>query len=128
MARAVRKLASRDLARISTLHDLRELFEQRATMKFQRFDLTNYVQTDIAWGMLQLATGDREGSESRIAAFCHEHGIDPATPILVAAKEQALQHRDASPAPQQTLPKPGLIQGLLRRGHSIVAAIKDGSL
>lgn len=95
IARNVREHASRDFARINTLHDLRELFQQRANMKFRRFGLANYVQADLAWGMLQLATGDLEEGVSRIAAFCERFGVDPMEPILVKAKQEALQLHDA---------------------------------
>jgi len=95
IARAVREHASRDLARINTLQDLHELFQQRADMRFRRFSLANYVQTDLAWGMLQLAIGDMEGGNNRIAAFCEQFGVDPAAAILVKAKQEVLQEHDA---------------------------------
>lgn len=95
IAQTVRKDASRDLARINTLYDLRELFQRRAAMKFRRFGLANYVQTDLAWGLLQLATGEVEGGNKRIAAFCERFGVDPAAAILAKAKQEAFQQRGA---------------------------------
>ncbi len=91
IARAVREQASLDLLRVDTLHDLRELFQQRATMKFRRFGPENYVQTDLAWGMLQLATGEVQGGDARIAAFCEHFDVDPAATILMKAKQEAFQ-------------------------------------
>jgi hypothetical protein len=99
IVRAVREQASRDFARINTLHDLRELFQLRAAMRFRRFGPKNYVQTDLAWGLVEMATGDQEGGAKRIAAFCDRFGVPPETPILVKAKREALQHvGDEAPA------------------------------
>jgi hypothetical protein len=94
IVRAVKEQVSRDFARINTLHDLLELYQQRAAMRFRRFGLANYVQTDLAWGLVEMATGDEEGGTNRIAAFCDRFGVPPETPILVKAKREALQHLD----------------------------------
>lgn len=94
VARAVRAQASLDFDRVDTLQDLLKLFEQRETMRFVRFGPENYVQTDLARGLLQLATGDSQGAADRIRAFCDRFGVDPETPILAKAKQEALRRRD----------------------------------
>lgn len=95
IVRAVREQASRDLARVKSPHDLLDLFQDRARLRFRRFALGDYVQTDLAWGLLQLATGDVEGGNPRIAAFCEQFGVDPAASILVEARQEALRQPHA---------------------------------
>ena len=99
IARAVRQHASMDFARVNTLNDLRNLFRQRATMRFRRFGPENYVQTDLAWGLVQVATGDAEGGANRISAFCEQFGVDPMASVLVKAQQEALR--------QHVVPKVG---------------------
>lgn len=94
IVRAVREQSSRDFARINTLQDLRELFQQRAAMRFRRFNLANYVQTDLAWGLVEMATGEEESGANRIAAFCDRLGVASETPILVKAQQEALRRLD----------------------------------
>ena len=68
-------------------------------MRFRRFGPENYVQTDLAWGLVQVATGDAEGGANRISAFCEQFGVDPMASVLVKAQQEALR--------QHVVPKVG---------------------
>ncbi|MFS8049895.1 hypothetical protein [Rhizobium sp. BR 314] len=87
----VKRVASLDLASIDTINDLLDLFKRRSEMKFRRFGLANYIQTDIAWGLSQLAAGEVVEGSDRIARFCEQFEIDPNSAILTKARAEALQ-------------------------------------
>ncbi|MCE4222902.1 hypothetical protein HCU64_03985 [Methylobacterium sp. C25] len=85
----VRRAASADLSSVVAVEDLLALFRRRAALANHRFSLANYVQTDLAWGLLLWATGHgAEGSE-RLSRWCVQFGIDPEAPILRQAREDA---------------------------------------
>lgn len=88
---AVKNAASSDFSSAHTIHDLLDLFSRRSEMKFRRFGLANYVQTDIAWGLLQLAAGNEAEGSGRIARFCERFEIDPDSPVLMKARREALE-------------------------------------
>ncbi len=58
-------------------------------MQFRRFSLQNYAQTDLAWGLLLLATGKAEEGYRRLANFCESFEIDRSTAILQKAVAEA---------------------------------------
>ena len=89
VARAVNDATSTDFAPIRTADDLLHLFERRSRMVFRRFGLENYVQTDLAWGLLQLAAGDVEAGSDRLTRFCERFEVDSGAAILAKAKVQA---------------------------------------
>ncbi|MGZ9721378.1 hypothetical protein, partial [Rhizobium miluonense] len=65
-------------------------------LKFRRFGLANYIQTDIAWGLLQLAAGEAAEGSDRLARFCKAFEIDPNSPILTKARAEALEIGNAA--------------------------------
>lgn len=77
----------------STINDLLDLFRRRSEMTFRRFGPDNYVQTDLAWGLLQLAAGETAEGSERLSQFCERFEIDPNTAILTKARTEALQIR-----------------------------------
>jgi len=89
IALAARDSAARDFTAIGATRDLLDLFEKRSKMSFRRFSLENYVQTDLAWGLLQVATGNLEAGSDRLSRFCERFEVDPAAAILAAAKLEA---------------------------------------
>ena len=94
VAGAVKERAWSDFRRVDTLCDLRDLFQMRAGMKSRRISLENYVQSDLAWGLLELAAGDVQAGEARLGAFCERFAVNPADPILTKATHEALQWRE----------------------------------
>jgi len=86
---AVFESASRDFSRVADLRDLRSLFEQRSKMNFRRFSLSNYIQTDLCWGLVCIACGDEQEGMSRINAFCGRFSVDPHSKTLLMAIETA---------------------------------------
>lgn len=86
---AVFESAFRDFDRITNLRDLRALFHQRSKMKFIRFSLFNYTQTDLCWGLVCIACGDEHEGMSRIEAFCARFSVDLQSKTLLKAIETA---------------------------------------
>lgn len=91
ITRSVKEAASSDFAPIRTASDLLRLFERRSRMSFRRFGLDNYVQTDLAWGLLQVATGEPEAGSERLARFCERFEVDAGAAILTKARAEAAQ-------------------------------------
>jgi hypothetical protein len=52
------RVAKLDLRRVTSISDVVALFQERAAMRFQRFSLENYTQTDLAWGLSLIAIGE----------------------------------------------------------------------
>ncbi|MFI0847213.1 hypothetical protein [Mesorhizobium sp. IMUNJ 23232] len=90
VALAVHKAAKADWSKLNTLKDVADCFENRSKMDFQRFSLDNYVQTDIAWGLILIALGEREKGEHRLSAFCEKFEIAPDNVILAKARSLAI--------------------------------------
>ncbi len=91
VAQGVKNAASSDLSSIQTIDDLLDLFQRRSAMTFRRFGPANYIQTDIAWGLLQLAAGEVAEGSDRLARFCEAFEIDPNNSILTKAQAEALE-------------------------------------
>jgi hypothetical protein len=69
--------------------DLCILFGKRSRMKFRRFSLSNYGQTDLAWGLALLAAGDEREGQIHIDEYCRRFEIDPKMSILQKAMMEA---------------------------------------
>lgn len=78
-----------DLDRVVTLRDLADEFAARSTMQFRRFSLENYVQTDLAWGLALVATGQDEAGQDRLDAFCENFDQPRDLPALKKAEDEA---------------------------------------
>jgi len=65
------------------------MFEERAAMKFARFSLENYVQTDLAWGLGLIAEGDNVRGPDLIAKFCSRSKIEPNNTMLRKSMAEA---------------------------------------
>jgi hypothetical protein len=96
VAAASRK-AREDYARAVSVRDIVAFFEERSKVKFLRFLLDHYVQTDIAWGLALIAVGRPEEGETHIAAYCERFGVDPDDPVLSKARLTAAAHHAAEP-------------------------------
>lgn len=88
---AVFEAALRDFSRVSTLQDLNALFLERSRMKFRRFALSNYVQTEICWGLVQIACNDEQNGLAQIEHFCQLFEIDQNSITLRRAVAEARQ-------------------------------------
>lgn len=81
--------AKADWAKLVSLQDVADTFEIRSRMKFRRFSLHSYVQTDLAWGLAQIAIGERDAGERRLEAFCEAFGVDFHCRAITKAREVA---------------------------------------
>ncbi|RUV07296.1 hypothetical protein EOA60_27970 [Mesorhizobium sp. M1A.F.Ca.IN.020.06.1.1] len=99
VALAAVKAARLDWSKITALGDFAHIFEQRAKMKFKRFSLENYVQTDLAWGLILIALGRLNEGQHRLDAFCQQFAIAPGSTILANAKDEATKMAAGRPAP-----------------------------
>lgn len=95
-ASRVRKaaLASLDAAKadwsgLKSLSDIAQCFENRSRMRFERFSPQNYVQTDLAWGLVHVALGNREQGERHLQSFCGNFDVPPDNPVLIQARTEA---------------------------------------
>ena len=88
-ATAAVKAARSDWSKITALKDVADTFERRAKMQFQRFSLENYVQTDLAWGLVLVALGQADQGQRHLDAFCEQFAIAPETAILAKARAEA---------------------------------------
>jgi hypothetical protein len=95
VAAATSQKASTDFARVASVRDIVALFEERSKMKFRRFSLKNYVQTDIAWGLALIAVGRPDEGETHIAAYCQHFRVDRDDPLLDKARLAAAGHHAA---------------------------------
>ncbi len=84
------KAARLDWSKITTLRDVADTFERRTKMEFKRFSLENYVQTDLAWGLVLIALGRLNEGQHHLDAFCQQFAIAPGSPILEKAKDEAI--------------------------------------
>lgn len=83
--------AASDMDAVNGLEDLINLFRVRSRMEFRRFSLSNYVQTDLAWGLAYIATGQEQAGQERIDAFCTAFGVPrDAIPLKRAEAEARL--------------------------------------
>ena len=81
--------AYKDLRTINTLTELAAMFERRSTMRFQRFSLENYIQTDLAWGLLLISIGQPHDGKRHIDKFCDSFDIPRDLTALAKAEAQA---------------------------------------
>jgi hypothetical protein len=81
--------AHKDFLGVASMEDICTFFQSRSEMKFLRFSLSNYVQTELAWGLALLACGDEGEGQRHIAKFCDDFGVDPSTPALRKASTEA---------------------------------------
>ncbi|CDX18322.1 hypothetical protein MPLB_1700113 [Mesorhizobium sp. ORS 3324] len=89
-ASAAAKAARQDWSKIAALKDLAGTFERRAKMEFRRFSLENYVQTDLARGLVLIALGRADEGQHYLDAFCQQFAIAPEATILTKAKGEAI--------------------------------------
>lgn len=81
--------AKKDFEAIASVNDICTQFDIRSKMTFRRFALSNYIQTDLAWGLCLVACGDEEAAQSHIHKFCKSFEIDRDTPALLKALANA---------------------------------------
>lgn len=89
IGRASFDAAIADLSVVGTLRDLADLFQTRSTMQFRRFSLKNYVQTDLAWGLVLVAMGQGQAGQDRLNTFCESFDLSRELPALKKAEEEA---------------------------------------
>lgn len=89
VALASLEAAKADWSKLTTLKEVAKCFERRSKMDFRRFSPENYVQTEIAWGLILIALGERESGQCRLDAFCERFEIAPDNAILIKAKNLA---------------------------------------
>jgi hypothetical protein len=77
--------ACADFQSIAALSDLISLYEKRSRVRFRRFGLHNYIQTELAWGLSLIAIGNRPDGELHIKTFCEKFSVNAADQILQAA-------------------------------------------
>jgi hypothetical protein len=92
-ARTAFDMAAKDFARVDTVADICTLFDERSRIKFARFSLSNYVQTDLAWGLALLACGEEARGEEHISKFCRAFDIDPDTRLVRMSAAEARTYR-----------------------------------
>jgi hypothetical protein len=92
VASATSEQACADFARVTSVNHVVGLFEERSKIKFGRFLLDHYVQTDIAWGLALIAVGRLEEGELHIAAYCERFHVDREDPVLDKARLAAAAH------------------------------------
>jgi hypothetical protein len=88
-ASATAQRAHRDFLRVDGVADLAVLFAERSLMRFERFSLDNYVQTEIAWGLCLLAMGRPDEGGDRIARFCDRFDVSVEDTLLAKARIEA---------------------------------------
>jgi hypothetical protein len=88
-AKAAVKAARLDWSKITALKHVADTFERRSKMQFRRFSLENYVQTDLAWGLVLVALGQADRGQHHLDAFCEQFAVAPDTAILAKAKADA---------------------------------------
>lgn len=86
---ATAKAACRDWSELRSLVEIATAFEKRSRMRFSRFSLDNYAQTNLAWGLVLLAIGDVDQGEARLNRFTRDFKIMPDASILKTAKSEA---------------------------------------
>ncbi len=89
VARASLRVAGVDLAKLNSLQGVLSAFEQRAAMQFERFSLENYVQTDLAWGLLLIALAREDEGVRRLGRYCERSGVSRDDALLAKARAAA---------------------------------------
>jgi hypothetical protein len=89
VARNVWSKASQDFIHVVTIADLLDVFTARAAMTFRSFGPHNYVQTDLARGLLQVAVGDVDGGMTRLGMFCERFDVGRDDTVLARATAHA---------------------------------------
>lgn len=90
IASCTSELARRDFERVNSVDDIVGMFEERSQMDIQGWPLSMYVQTDIAWGLALVATGDSKRGEEHITKFCDQFRLRRDDPVLLRAEQLAL--------------------------------------
>jgi hypothetical protein len=85
--------AKADWSSLKSLSDIAECFESRSRMQFQRFSLQNYVQSDLAWGLVHVALGNLQQGERHLHSFCENFDVAPDDPVLMKARTEAASVR-----------------------------------
>lgn len=83
------KAAIADLNDVVTLDDLASLFQRRSKMRFQRFSLENYVQTDLAWGLVLISIGQEQAGYELLDRFCNRFNLERHLAVLGKAEAEA---------------------------------------
>lgn len=83
------KAATKDWNRLGTVADVIRCFQERSRRSFVRFSPDNYIQTNIAWGLCLIATGEQTAGEERVNRFCDQFGFSPSTPAIAKAMSEA---------------------------------------
>lgn len=78
--------ALRDFGRVTSVQNVVALFGERSKMRYRRFSLKNYVQTDIAWGLALIAIGRSEEGEVRLRAYREHFRVRSDDPLLRKAE------------------------------------------
>jgi hypothetical protein len=78
-----------ELEAVATIEQLVALFGRRSGMRFQRFSLSNYVATDICWGLALHALGEAGRAEDHLQNFRTDYGITQEDRLLNKAIEEA---------------------------------------
>lgn len=82
---AVAEAAAADFDTVADLSDLCAAFRKRSRMRFTRFGLGNYVQTELAWGLALIACGDDAEGREHLRSFCAAEQLPPDADALQRA-------------------------------------------
>ncbi len=82
-------------SRANSIVDVVGMFRQRAALHFRRFDLENYAQTHLAWGLSLIVVGDLTEGERHLELFCARFSIDRQDQMI---RQALLAARDAATA------------------------------
>ena len=85
------RAARRDFDRVNSIDDIAAIFCERSTMKFQRFTLENYVQTNIAWGLCLIGLGQWNEGEAHLENYCNEFSVERHDRILDQAIQESIK-------------------------------------
>jgi hypothetical protein len=88
-AAAAAHAALADLRGLGGLEQVIAGFERGSAAPAVRFSLDDYVQADLAWGLAQVAVGDRVRGEARLARFCERFEVERDDPLLRTAEAAA---------------------------------------
>lgn len=81
--------ARQDWSGITSLNDVADSFERRSKMEFRRFSLENYVQTDLAWGLVLIAIREADRGQNHLDAYCDRFAVARDDAVLTKARNEA---------------------------------------
>jgi hypothetical protein len=95
--------AREDYARVESVRDIAGLFEERAKRMRARGIITDiFIQTELAWGLAQIAIGRKEEGDRHLKLFCERLKVERDDPFLrkaeLAAEAYAEKANESRPS------------------------------